>query len=385
MNINRNKIIKTLNRVYDSKNYIIAMAAGSGISAKYASANGIDFILALNAGKYRQMGLGSMAGMMPYSNSNEMVLAFATKEIIPQIHEIPVIFGLCATDPTQDIEELIDKIIEQGFSGIINYPTVGLIDGKFREVLEEEGFSYQKEVEAIRISREKDLFSIAFVFDLEQAFMMAEAGADAICVHYGLTRGGTLGAKQFLSLESAAIKAKEIFDELSLKYTSILKLVYGGPIQTWLDAKYILENSGSMGFIGGSTFERIPIEKSMAEITSVFKRIGSERGAEISSNEKTDRNYAYIDFVKEFVNEHYMEKILFKDLATYLHVSRNYLSGLFKKEMGCSFPAYLENIRLNRAKEIAESNENISISHLSAGMYLVKTIICTILGRCFLL
>ena len=365
MSLSRSRIIKNFTRIYDSQKYIIAMAVGSGISAKYAAANGIDLILTLNAGKYRQMGLSSLAAMMPFSNSNEMVFDFASKEIIPQIRDIPVVFGLCATDPTHDMEMLIDKIIDRGFSGIINFPTVGLIDGNFREILEEEGLSYQKEVQAIRIARKKDLFSIAFVFNPQQALQMAEVGADAICVHCGFTRGGTLGAKRSLSLKDASAMAKEIFDALDRQNAKVIKLVFGGPVQTWLDAKYILGNSGSMGFIGGSTFERIPIEKAIIEITSQFKEIGSERGAVINQLEHAEQNYSYINFIKNFVNEYYMEKILFKDLANSLHVSRNYLSSLFKKEMGCSFPSYLENTRLNMAKEIAQNYESITVKQLA--------------------
>ena len=365
VSINKKKIFQNLQRTYKSNQKIIAIAAGSGLSAKHAAANGVDLILALNSGKYRQMGLSSLAGMMPFSNSNDMVIEFASREIIPRIIDIPVIFGLCATDPTKNIEDFIDRIIENDFSGINNFPTVGLIDGKYREYLEEKGFSYQKEVDAIRIANQKGLFTVAFVFNVEHGLKMAEAGADVICAHLGFTRGGILGVKRYLSLNDASHIAKEIFDELDRHNYNVIKLIYGGPIQTPLDAKYIIDSSGSMGFVGGSSFERIPTEKAISETIAQFKNMGVEQNLFFNHLNTSKQPYEYIQFIKKFVDEHYMEEILFSDFAKLLHISRNHLSYLFKKEMGCTFPSYLLNVRMNRAMEIIQKNVNLTVKDIA--------------------
>jgi len=361
----RTSIVKKLRQVYQSREFIIAVAVGCGISARCAVAGGADLLLVLNSGRFRQMGLSSLAGMMPYSNSNEMVLDFASKEIIPQITNIPVIFGLCATDPTIDLVIFIDKVIQNGFTGLNNFPTVGLIDGTFRDVLEEEGFSFQKEVDAIRIAHTKGLFTLAFVFNTEQALKMADAGADVICVHLGFTRGGILGVKRYKTLSEAAVFAREIFEMLDRKNINIIKLVYGGPIQSPSDAKFVFDNSGSMGFIGGSSFERIPNEKMISDITRQFKMIGLEQETAIDRLHSLESNYDYIDSIKKYVTKHYMEEITFQDIADSIHISRNYLSVLFKKELGCTFPQYLFNTRMHKAREILSKNNSIRVKELA--------------------
>ena len=360
MNFSKKEINNRLNCVYESQKYIIAISTGSGISAKYAAAGGADLILVLNAGRYRQMGLSSLSGMMPFANSNGLVMDFGSREIVPLNLKIPIIFGLCATDPTIETEQFINKIIENGFYGINNFPTVGLIDGVYREYLEETGFSYQKEIDAIRLANQKDLFTLAFVFSEEQAVQMAEAGADAICAHLGFTRGGIMGVKHYLSLNEAASFAKRIFDVIDQLGFQVIKLVYGGPIQTPADAEYVLLNSGSMGFIGGSSFERIPNEKLISEITTQFKKMGTKHDAVANLLDSINQDYDYIGFIREYISEHYMEKILLQDMANLLHMSRSYLSYLFNKELGCSFPEYLMEVRMNKAKEIL-NKKNISI------------------------
>lgn len=197
--MNRPAILERLQTQLREGNHIIGVSTGTGITAKVAADSGADFILMLNSGKFRQMGRSSLAGFLPFCNSNEMVMDFASKEIVPLVRDTPVLFGLNANDPTREMSLYIEEIKARGFAGVNNYPTVGLIDGVFREALEEDGISYDREVEAIRLAHQQGLFTVAFVFDESQAVQMAEAGADVICVHLGLTVGGLLGARKVVS------------------------------------------------------------------------------------------------------------------------------------------------------------------------------------------
>ncbi|MFD2878064.1 phosphoenolpyruvate hydrolase family protein [Paenibacillus rhizoplanae] len=174
--MNRTAILERLQSELREGNHIIGVSTGTGITAKVAADSGADFILMLNSGKFRQMGRSSLAGFLPFCNSNEMVMDFASKEIVPLVRDTPVLFGLNANDPTRDMSLYIEEIKNRGFAGVNNYPTVGLIDGAFREALEEDGISYDREVEAIRLAHQQELFTVAFVFDKAQAVQMAEAG-----------------------------------------------------------------------------------------------------------------------------------------------------------------------------------------------------------------
>ena len=249
------------------------------------------------------MGRSSLAGFLPFNNSNQMVMEFASKEIQPVIKKIPIFFGLNATDPTIDLERYIDQLKDRGFVGINNFPTVGLIDGQYREALEEMGFSYDLEVEAIRIAHKKELFTVAFVFDETQAKDMVTAGADIICAHLGFTAGGMLGAKKVLSLEAAKLKALRIFSVCDAIKPDVIKMIYGGPVKMPVDVQYMYSNTGIMGYIGGSSFERIPSEKSIINITRAFKNTGnlSEDDLMVKMLEGITKHYDYVQFVKKYV------------------------------------------------------------------------------------
>lgn len=275
--LNRLDIIASLNKQVKKDISLLGVAAGSGMSAKYAEEGGADFILALSSGRYRQMGVSSLAGFLPYGNSNEIVMDFASKELIPMIKRIPVCFGINATDPTINLVDYIDLIKEKGFSGINNFPSVALFDGQFRNSLENEGMSYLQEVEAIQIAHRKDLFTVAFVFNKKQAELMINAGADVICVHLGLTEGGTLGAKKLMSLQSAKKTATDIFDLCTQLNPNIIRMIYGGPIAEPEDAAYVIERvDGIVGFFGASSIERFAAEKGIKEQSEKFKRIGKK-------------------------------------------------------------------------------------------------------------
>lgn len=362
----REKIIEKLKTQINRNGSIIGVATGAGISAKCAAEGGADLILALNSGRFRQMGLSSLAGLLPYANCNELVMQFASREIIPIVKDVPVIFGLCATDPTIHLEEYIDLIRDNGFAGINNYPTIGMIDGLFGEALEEENISFETEVEAVRIANEKNFFSIAFVFNKEQAVKMAEAGADVICAHLGFTKGGVLGAKEVLSLEAGVQLATEIFEACDEIRDSVIKMIYGGPVNTPSDVKYMYDNTGASGYLGGSSFERIPSEAAIKRVTREFKTTGQigQDGLLNKELEGATKNYDYVGFVKKYVAMNYTNDLSFADLAAAVHISRTHLSSLFRKEVGCTFPEYLAKYRVNKAIDIIK-RENIQLSDIA--------------------
>lgn len=348
-----NDILDKLKKRIKSNGHIIGIASGSGLTSKYSTMSGADIVLALSAGIFRKMGRSSLASYMCYSNSNEVVMNFGTRELMPLIKNTPIFFGINATDPTIKLKEYLMEIKEQGFVGINNFPTVGLIDGSFRDKLEEEGISYKKEVEAIKIASEIGLMSIAFVFNEEQAREMINAGAEIICVHLGLTCGGFMGAAKVLSLEVAKQLANRVFEVCDKMNPNIIKLVFGGPIKTPIDAQFFYQNTSCQGFIGGSCFERIPVEKAIIDTTKAFDNVGKydEDKAilkELNNGSKED----CVEYVKKYIHDFYMKPIYIRELSESIHISSSYLSTKFKKEVGISFTEYLVTFRINKACEI---------------------------------
>lgn len=366
MALEREKIIYKLKSQIKISGHIIGVAVGAGTTAKYALKGGADMLLALNSGRFRQMGQSSLAGWLPFANCNEMVSEFGRREIIPIAKDIPVIFGLNATDPTIELDQYIDLISAQGFSGINNFPTVGMIDGQFGEALEEEGISFEQEIEAIRIAHNKNLFTLAFVFDARQAKEMLKVGADVICAHLGLTKGGDTGAKKVLSLQSAKVIANEIFNACDDVSTDTIKMIYGGPVKTPTDLSFMYNNTKTVGYIGGSSFERIPSEDAITNITRIFKKTGDLEQDELLLKmiDGVKNHYDYVDFVKEYVAVNYRNEVLFSDLANVAHISRSHLSALFKKEVGCTFSEYIVQFRIGKSKEIMKFN-NIKLNEVA--------------------
>ncbi len=352
--MDRSQIIKLLKAQINLKQHIVGVATGSGMTAKYTVMGGADFILALSAGKFRQMGRSSMASYLCYANSNEVVMDFACKELLPLKKDIPVIFGLDANDPTIHLYEYLEKIKAWGFVGINNFPSIGLIDGQFKEALEEEGITFDREVEAIRLANFLDLFTVAFVFNEEQAKKMIEAKADVICAHFGFTIGGMLGAKKSFSIEHAKLMADRIFTACNNADYEPIKMVYGGPAGTLIDMQYLYDNTECMGYIGGSAIERIPAEQAIMQTTKAFKSGHGDGQSELMLKmlDRSRKNYDYVAFLKTYIHERYSNDIHLKDLALLAHVSYTYLSTLFKKEVGCSFTEYLVKYRINKAAEI---------------------------------
>ena len=354
--VSRKEILKRLWAQINVNGHIIGTVAGSGMTAKYEVMGGADFLLALSAGRFRIMGRSSFTSYLCYGESNEIVMNMGCNELLPIIQDTPVLFGLFANDPMIHLYDYIQEIRDSGFSGVVNYPTMGVIDGQFGEALQEEGNTYEREVEAIRLAHYFDLFTVAFVVSGEQARQMTEAGADIICAHLGLTKGGFLGAKKYISINDARKISDEIFDACDSVRDDVIKMIYAGPANTPLDMQYMYQNTKCQGYIGGSTFDRIPTERAILNTTRAFKSYG-DFDANNPMMRMLDGNWnsgEYVEFVKKYVEEHYMNEIQLRDLAAVAHVSGSYLSVKFKKEVGCSFTEYLVRFRINKAKELFE-------------------------------
>lgn len=364
--LSREVFLEKLRREIEAENHLIAVASGTGLTAKYAIQGGADFLLALNSGIFRGMGRGSLGGLLPYANSNDMVYEFGIRELIPLVGDFPVVFGLNATDPTRDMAAYLDEIRQSGFIGINNYPTIGLIDGKFREALEENGSAFEHEVEVFRMAHERGMVTVAFVFDENQAGAMLDAGTDILCVHLGLTQGGMLGAAKALSLVASKDRIEAIYTLCDQQRPEVIKMLYGGPVKTPVDVQYMYQNTSAHGYIGGSAFDRIPTEKSLMNITKAFKTTDDIDESDLMSKmlNGITKYYDYTGFIKEYVKENYMNEISFLDLAKVCHVSRSHLSALFKKEVGCSFPEYLVNFRIHKAAKLLKE-ENLRVSEVA--------------------
>jgi predicted TIM-barrel enzyme len=255
---------------------IIGAGAGTGLSAKCAEDGGADLIIIYNSGRYRMAGRGSLAGLMPYGDANAIVLEMA-REVLPIARRTPVLAGVCGTDPFRLMPAFLEEIKRAGFSGVQNFPTVGLIDGTFRAGLEETGMGYDLEVEMIRLARELDLLTAPYVFTEDEARAMAHAGADVLVPHMGLTTGGTIGARTGLTLDEAVERVQALWDAARDVDPDILCLCHGGPIAEPDDAQYVLERTtGIVGFFGASSMERLPTEVAMTENMRRFKSMTVE-------------------------------------------------------------------------------------------------------------
>src|SRR5688572_8760706 len=250
---------------------VIGAGAGTGLSAKCAEAGGADIIIIYNSGRFRMAGRGSLAGLMPYGDANAIVVDMA-REVLPVVHDTPVLAGVCGTDPFRSMPRFLAELREMGFAGIQNFPTVGLIDGTFRQGLEETGMGFGLEVEMIRTAHEMGLLTCPYVFDAEQAVAMASAGADVLIPHMGLTTKGSIGARSAMTLEEAARRVQEIADAAKRVRSDVLVLCHGGPISEPEDAAYILSNcKGVVGFFGASSIERLPTEVAITACVRQFK------------------------------------------------------------------------------------------------------------------
>jgi predicted TIM-barrel enzyme len=271
--IPREESLRRLRAQVEARSPIIGAGAGTGLSAKLAEAGGADLIIIYNSGRYRMGGRGSLAGLMPFGDANEIVVDMA-REVLPVVRGTPVLAGVCGTDPFRLMDVFLDELARIGFSGVQNFPTVGLMDGTYRVGLEETGMGYGLEVDLIRLARERNLLTAPYVFDPEQAADMARAGADVLVPHMGLTTGGAIGASTAKTLEECVPLIQAMHDAAKAVDPEILVLCHGGPIAEPDDAAFVIERTeGVVGFFGASSMERLPTETAMTENMRRFKSI----------------------------------------------------------------------------------------------------------------
>jgi len=252
---------------------ILGAGAGVGLSAKCAEAGGVDLLILYNSGRFRMAGRGSLSGMMPYGDANQIVMDMA-REVLPVVRDTPVLAGVCGTDPFRVMRNFLREVQAAGFSGVQNFPTVGLIDGAFRQNLEETGMGLDKEVEMIAQAHEMGLLTCPYVFTADEARAMTEAGADVLIPHMGLTTKGTIGAKTAMTLDEAVERVQALHDAAKAINPDVLVLCHGGPIAEPADAAYVLKNTqGVVGFFGASSIERLPTETAITGRAREFKNL----------------------------------------------------------------------------------------------------------------
>src|SRR5512136_605152 len=271
--ITRTEALRNLNAQVAAGIPIVGCGAGTGISAKCAEAGGADLIVIYNSGRYRMAGRGSLAGLMPYGDANAIVVEMAA-EVLPVVKNTPVLAGICGTDPFRLMPVFLKQLKEIGFSGVQNFPTVGLIDGNFRANIEATGMGYDKEVEAIRLAHELDLFTSPYVFDTDQAKAMTEAGADQLLAHVGLTTSGSIGAAVAMTLDEAIAKVMGIAEAGRQVREDILVICHGGPFDEPESVGVALARMpGIAGFFGASSIERLPTERAIRGQVQAFKSL----------------------------------------------------------------------------------------------------------------
>ena len=272
----REEVRERLQATLNKGNAIIAAGAGTGISAKFIEKGGADLIIIYNSGRFRMMGHGSTAGLMSYGDANAIAMEIGEYEVLPVVEDVPVICGVHATDPRRRMWHWLGKVKELGFSGVNNFPTHTIVDGQFRQILEETGMSVQKEYEMVALARRMDLFSIVYVATPAEAVEMAKAGADAIIAHVGTTVGGSIGVKNAVVSWDHTLKVtQDIIEAASQVRKDIFFLCHGGPINTPADAGRVIQGTSAVGFVGASSLERMGVEESLTSLTRAFKSLKS--------------------------------------------------------------------------------------------------------------
>lgn len=270
---NRATLLEKFRAMVAQQQPIVGGGAGTGLSAKCEEAGGIDLIVIYNSGRYRMAGRGSLAGVLAYGNANDIVMEMA-REVLPVVRHTPVLAGVNGTDPFCNFDVFLDRVAAEGFSGVQNFPTVGLIDGTFRANLEETGMGYALEVDMIRKAHQKGLLTTPYVFDPAQAVAMAEAGADILVAHMGLTTGGAIGAETAFTLQDCVAAIDAMAEAALAVRPDIVILCHGGPIATPEDAQYVLRACKTChGFYGASSMERLPAEQALTAQTRAFKQL----------------------------------------------------------------------------------------------------------------
>lgn len=271
----RQTIIDDLRAEIAAHRPIIGTGAGIGLSAKFAEQAGADLILVYNSGRYRMAGHGSNAGLLAIGDANAIVLEMGEREILPIVKRTPVIAGINGTDPTRRMPDLIKRVTDIGYAGVINFPSHGIIDGRWRQSLEESGFGYDREVAMIAEAHSQEVFTMAYVFTADEATAMVEAGVDVVVAHAGLTVGGSIGASPDLAitLDETVAMVQSIADAAAQANPDVIVVCHGGPIATPDDAQHVISNTNAVGFIGASSIERLPVETALLDTVASFKAI----------------------------------------------------------------------------------------------------------------
>ena len=273
MALQREEILSRLRNLVSDGIPIVGGGAGTGISAKFEEAGGIDLIVIYNSGRYRMAGRGSLSGLMPYGDANAVVMEMA-REVLTVVEQVPVLAGVCASDPFRQMKWFLRQVEDIGFAGVQNFPTVGLIDGTFRVNLEETGMGYDKEVDMIKFAREMDLLTTPYCFNPTEAEQMTEAGADIVVAHMGLTTKGSIGAETAKTLDDSVREVQAIADAARGVRDDVLVICHGGPIAMPEDAEYVLHRTKNVhGFYGASSMERLPVETAVTNQVRDFKAI----------------------------------------------------------------------------------------------------------------
>ena len=273
MAFTRSQILQRLRKLIDGGTPIIGAGAGTGISAKFEEAGGVDLIVIYNSGRFRMAGHGSLAGCMPYGDANAIVMEMAG-EVLPVVKRTPVLAGVCGTDPMRLMDVFLRQVRDAGFSGVQNFPTVGLCDGMFRANLEETNMGYGLEVAMIRLAHEMDLFTTPYAFNTTEAEQMADAGADIVVAHMGLTTKGAIDAHTAKTLDDCVVEIQAIADAAKSVNPNVIVLCHGGPVSMPDDAEYVLRRThGVHGFYGASSAERLPVEVAIQRQMEQFKAV----------------------------------------------------------------------------------------------------------------
>lgn len=274
----RQEVLDRLKKTNSEGKPIIIAGAGTGISGKFAEKGGVDLIGVYNSGLFRMDGKGSLAGLMPYGDANQIVIDLANR-VFPVIQETPMIAGICGTDPTKEMRPYLKHLQDLGFSAVMNFPTVGLIDGRFRKELEDTGMGYGVEIETLKIAKELGLFTLGYAFNVEEAAQVGKAQLDILICHMGLTKGGSIGSKvaEGMTLEQSAELVRQMTKAARQGYPGIMIFAHGGPISSPDDTVYIYKNTEAVGFLGASSIERIPIEVPLTEAVRQFKNISLKK------------------------------------------------------------------------------------------------------------
>lgn len=271
----RSEVLRRLDDQIRSGSPVLAVGAGTGISAKFAERGGADLIGVYNSGQYRMNGHGSLAGLMPYGDANGIVVELGARTVLPVVVDTPVIAGICGSDPTRDMRLYLDQLRSLNFSGVMNFPTVGLIDAdsRFRRELEDTGMGYDKEVAALVMAREAGLFTLGYAFTPEEGRQVASAGVDVVIAHMGLTRGGSIGSgySAEADLADAATLVNAIGSAARAEHPDVLLFAHGGAIAEPDDTQYIYDHTGAVGFLGASSVERLPVERPLQDTAAAFK------------------------------------------------------------------------------------------------------------------